>query len=612
MLLNYSQFLIRQAVRSPMHLTNPRLVSSEDVALPRDSVIHYLEYDNDEMFPLRSLPYLSNVRATKRIPIWHITQLERNVDTTVPGNRTLHRQLHIWRKVNTAQFKVVELLNIPNSDIQTHSIFNYQSLKSLYLYKSSATANLNRYRNVYATYWNNVHKAIGVDSQSEHFVHIPVPSLIPSKALLDNILKYPDVTFARIVRDPELNGLVQLYQYLNKETRDSSVMSVLTEQDCTRITVELTHKGYSCFFKLSFLVGLAQDSSLESKRKISIKQLQRLFLLMMLKIQQNVYDLQNSIEDPSLTVSEDEHPQLQEVDDDSEEAPPQEPVAQTLSSVSEPYKLVNKTPLVDRFIKSKSIKNDNNSFIEIDNFSDSIDQSFSELEGGSDEIFTKLMTQAQEPIKEIIPKEVVSSVKEKPKKEITPVATLTADYSVERKKVLLKTKSLEENFQVYIDSAKTSGAISTIEARSLKKIFETRKTLKSPYRDAVIDVEKQIQPQDVSFTSQDTVIHIDNNLVDDELKSEVLFNFDRLYLKKLLQKDVLGCVTQIEAAGIVIKDYNVEKNESALGAYEVHKLTLKPHKGKESTVYFRLPIVNEEGEFCASGIKYRMRKQRQD
>lgn len=604
MLLNYPQFLIHQAVKSPMHLVNPKVISSDEIALPRNSVIHYLDYANEVLFPSRSLPYLANVRPTKRIPVWHITHLVQNNDTTVPGNRTLERQLRAWRKSNTQQFKVVELLQIPNSDVQTHALFNYQALKGLYLYKSSATASLNRYRNVYASYWDNVHAAVAVDNFSEHFVHIPVPSMIPSKALLDNILKYPDVTFARVVKDPELNGLIQLYQYLNTATRAQSLMSVLTEQDCTRVTVELTHKGYSCFFKLSYLVALSEDSTLESKRKIGIKQLQRLFLLMMLKVQQKVYDLQNN----TLSEEEGEEASLSESVQDMHSEMPQSHDEDTDDPESLPAGLVVRATPAAIFGPTQKKDEDGFSADGTDELEDLLESDFSQLEGGSDDIFAKLMSQANEPVvDETKPSVAVTSVLNQ---ETDPA--LEVDYSTEHKTALLKTQSLQEGFDQYVDMAKGSGAISTVETRSLKKLFETRQALKSPYGDQGIDVHKQVLPEDVSFTAEDTMIPVQNNLVDDALKSETVFNFDRLYLKKLLHKDVLGCVTQIEAAGIIIKDYQVEKNESALGSYEVHKLTLKPYKGKESTVYFRLPIVDEEGEFSASGIKYRMRKQRQD
>ena len=74
----------------------------------------------------------------------------------------------------------------------------------------------------------------------------------------------------------------------------------------------------------------------------------------------------------------------------------------------------------------------------------------------------------------------------------------------------------------------------------------------------------------------------------------------------------MSCVKALENSDIIIKDYTVETERSSLGAYEVHKLVLKPYRGKESPVYFRLPVINREGEFTASGIRYRMKKQRTD
>jgi hypothetical protein len=77
-----------------------------------------------------------------------------------------------------------------------------------------------------------------------------------------------------------------------------------------------------------------------------------------------------------------------------------------------------------------------------------------------------------------------------------------------------------------------------------------------------------------------------------------------------MKKHLVACVTAFERSDIIVKDYQVEEVTSSIGKYEVHKLTLKPLRGKESAVYFRVPVINDEGTFTAGSIQYKMRRQK--
>ena len=79
-----------------------------------------------------------------------------------------------------------------------------------------------------------------------------------------------------------------------------------------------------------------------------------------------------------------------------------------------------------------------------------------------------------------------------------------------------------------------------------------------------------------------------------------------------MKKDVLACIKNLEKSGIIIKEYEIERVNQVTGNYDIHRLTLKPLHGKESTIYFRLPHIDKEGEMLVSGVRVMMRKQRTD
>ncbi|MBX0311330.1 MAG: hypothetical protein JHC31_06065 [Sulfurihydrogenibium sp.] len=115
--------------------------------------------------------------------------------------------------------------------------------------------------------------------------------------------------------------------------------------------------------------------------------------------------------------------------------------------------------------------------------------------------------------------------------------------------------------------------------------------------------EKQLPPVELPVKTLGTI---------ESFKQSKVEHFDKNYTSSLIKKDIVNCVTALENADVIIKDYSVEKDISTLGNYEIHKFVVRPIGANESTLYMRLPIISEDGEFVASGVKYRMRKQRSD
>jgi len=79
-----------------------------------------------------------------------------------------------------------------------------------------------------------------------------------------------------------------------------------------------------------------------------------------------------------------------------------------------------------------------------------------------------------------------------------------------------------------------------------------------------------------------------------------------------MKKDIVACIKHLENTGIIIPDYKVEPIKDASGNYEIHRLSIKPLDGKESTITFKIPSVDDEGEMIVTGVKVRLRKQRTD
>ena len=86
----------------------------------------------------------------------------------------------------------------------------------------------------------------------------------------------------------------------------------------------------------------------------------------------------------------------------------------------------------------------------------------------------------------------------------------------------------------------------------------------------------------------------------------------KAYTEKILHRHLLAGAVNLQRAGVCVTDYKLIRTENAFDAYEIHSFKLIPLEGEESTVKVKIPIVDEDGSFMASGVKSRMRTQRMD
>lgn len=594
MLLLINQFLSKQAIKSPLYLLNPPVIQQDLVALPRYSVIHHLDTKQNNHFPGRDSYYLRTVDSNKKIPISHVEDLDVKDGVASLDNKYLPSEIRKWHQANLKEFRAVNLLELPNKDTNLLSVVNYNLLKDLYKYKNVPEVMYNRFYNLSITYWNRVKASIAAESESVQIVSINLPNSIPNYNIIDTLLKYSTTKLSRIVNDADMLQVIDLYKWLRNGNRSSSTMSGVSDEDSKKIVVEFKYKGYSSFLPLWVLRCVSKESTLETETKIAPEKVPRILIVMLHKIQDRINAAleEENIPTPELTdqTVEDVAAQIQAEDengnDDEETVVSPVSSAVDMSNVPDISKIGNIDSVIDKSLDVQGL--DNVFDVELDKFeTDNQD---------TDRLYEQAIVRAEKE-KEAAPDE----------------PPIVVDYTPERLDALLNSKTTDDKFNQYISQSVEFKTLTSSEIRSLKRTKETRTLLKSPYdKDMKLDHFKIVNPTDTELRPDEVALNIDVNLVSDDLKKEVINTFDRKYLKHVLRKDIVACVSHLENADLIIKDYSVEHNRSSLGNYEVHKLTVKPFNAKESTVYFRIPKIDKEGEFVASGIKYKMRKQETD
>lgn len=128
---------------------------------------------------------------------------------------------------------------------------------------------------------------------------------------------------------------------------------------------------------------------------------------------------------------------------------------------------------------------------------------------------------------------------------------------------------------------------------------------KLSYREAMTVTAEDMHVEPLVLSDSDTILDKSwaVNYTDAQAKK---------YNKTVLQKDILSAVASAQRLNIVIHDHKVEKNITATGNYELHRIKLQPFGGEPQTVYFQIPMLDEDGYWTANGVKYTMRPQRVD
>jgi hypothetical protein len=156
------------------------------------------------------------------------------------------------------------------------------------------------------------------------------------------------------------------------------------------------------------------------------------------------------------------------------------------------------------------------------------------------------------------------------------------------------------------------GRLSTAEQNRLRTISRNYKKIKNPFGEGTLEELTVIKPESLVISSEDHNIPEKKFVLDKGMLNSTVNDFTGKYVKELLQKDVTKAVLNVQNAGVLVKDYKVENKKDAINDYNEYTVELVPINGKASTVKFRLPVVNEDGEFLANNTLYKLDNQKND
>jgi len=438
--------------------------------------------------------------------------------------------------------------------------------------------------------------------------------------MIQRLMKLDDIRFSRVVSDNNLKVIIHLLKYLIDEK--GTIFDSISKDIIDRVILKFKYKNYVTMVTLGFLHSFKKTDNKKNPIKLDSDKALKLYYKYIINIQQTAIakieklnaqqEKEINIKTPANTDKEDKtNSKYENIDEEDENQTKDEielPI-QPISNIS-PDKTNSSIHSVSRITNSKKTDIDKQLKLNeaLDNIDSNIDKSFSN--NSLEEFLGDIKTEEDQQIDEIFSEKINKSLSENKEQTIEETIEKKLNEPLNEEEVF-KTKEPQKRMEDKINDLLEKQLISKVEANKYKKELESRRKMPSPYEPKIqIDEFKVIKEEEKKLDSIE--LPIDTSGTIDSFKKYKIEDFNKRYVSSLIKKDIVNCVTSLENADIIIKEYNVEKDISTLGNYEIHKFVVRPIGGNESTLYMRLPIISEEGEFTASGVKYRMRKQRAD
>lgn len=569
-MLLYEQFFRKYGVRNPQLLLMPLITPIEKFEFPKNSVYHYVNYDTVTNGPSGEDVLIKNIE--RKIFCEHILDIADNKGAPKKVSLPLLpyvREFHAKNK----KFRLADDISVVG-DENTLCIVNYSLVSRAYRYIRSFYTEYYKWWNIQKTLWKRVGEL--TTSGRNQFIFVNVPVTLPSVARLEAGSKLFNQNVVKFFPTEESLFLLEVWKWLGIDSRAESVIPTLPTEQLNKVNIVFMESGKW------FMVNLgAMDSwryindvtPVDQKIKIAPAQLQKRLLRGLMGIMEFRVD-PNLVETVAITDTDGNTTKVTSSDDN-----------QDLPVVHVHDKLQSNT--------------------EVD-LSGADEVTTDSKVSRSDEILENL----EADLKQL---EIIEHRNETEKARI--VATQPVENTKSTGDVVVdingfgEVTTLETAIKQKCDALAEDGILTALQYKKLTKMAEDSGNLKAPYGEQAIKDFIVIKPEDVKIVSSTNLPDI-KTVPDKTMLKSSLLDFDEKYIEKVLPKDVVGMVTNVQRSGLIISKYDVEVIEDYLGKYEMHSVRINPIEGMPSTIRFKIPTLEKDGTYLSNSVKYRMRKQR--
>lgn len=632
MILNYDIFYRRFGVRRVNQMLAPVFGEMQAFQLPRGALLHYAHGDATKLGPAENdiafrgivaavqAGQSATARALARpVQMYHIGQLIDPIGKPIKMNvvalnlvRDYHRQCRRFRRVNQLE----QVLH----DNKSLVVYNYELLPHLFRYPRTFFNQYYEWTNIERTMWDTIATSVS-QTDRQHFVMRNMPRLLPARSsfLLGEKMKMdnPSRRILAMFNSPESLFLLELWKWFGPE-RHASLLDVIPREKLRFVNLVIQESGRWLTLNLGLIDSWrkpADDEHYEGEEilpnLIDPDRFQRRALRFFMAIHQL-----RSVANPEVS-------ELAELDLDVDDK-----IAMTKELNATAPGAADPTMKVTKVADVAAVRDPVTGIIQVPSNTIEVDDipiTVDEPEDRPIDVKTDALTEAKIDADlaelENIGSLLVDLGLDHEDADDHDVSDLVDDHHgiaivpfgkrKEQAMPELKTYELDEAIMNVCNRFAENGNMSGAELRKFQTISKAYKTMKSPDPSMTMEEFIKIPPETLTIKKSAEIADI-STVPDKTMLKSSLLEFDQRYITEVMARDTASMVLHLQNAGVAITSYEVERHDNIMGSFDMFAVRVVPVEGTATTLRFKLPVVEEDGSYVANGVKYYMRKQRND
>lgn len=600
-MIQYQNFYRNFVVRRENQLQNPPLPKLERFELPVSSMVHFVPGSPANVWP--SEDWYMYQKNKKHIRIKNHLDLHEPIGGPKLVSDNWQEKIRTFRTSNPRFKLAIDLEEMKREDkvIVTQ---NYGLLLMRWKYQRSTFSNMNRWTNVFNTMFKTI--SDNVSSGYDQYIELTMPKLLPKRSVLVQSETGWTTRNMPLFNNYTMLMLHHLWVWLG-ENRNKGMIAryfpngykgvhiVLRESDrFSIVSLELLDRWRkpSAEQMKEFAMALKVNPLAEKPKmdgKFSPNEMQKLVLRLSMKVieARNGMIEENLGEEAEVTPDAAERTDTNPVTGENKETAPKS--ATNDGEVSEEQAFAGYDEESDKANLMADVDLDLGALDEVG------------ADGGED----------------IVPDEFDSGDEINPfiDESVAVPSQEPTDSSADSLEAVFFPEDPADALVAMCNKSAKEGNISASEYLKMQELAKISKNIPAPLGAAgtLADFTK-IDPKEIAISPDDPEIKIPDRdtVTDKSMLTSSLQVMDKRYAEKLMQKDIAAMVMQLQGAGVIIKSYEVQEIEDITGAFFEYTVQVKALEGTSTTLVFRVPKVEADGNFKINGVNYRMRKQRGD
>lgn len=573
-------FVLRHGLFRRSHISDPVINDIKDLALPRDTIYHFMDHDGLIHGPRMSDPLMKRVEGIRYIQ--HIEDYYNPEIRPIrkPGS-TIAQLIQEYRTRNRSFRRLMDPVR-NGADPRAILIYNYSLIPAAFTFPRSIRAPWIEFSAQMQTLIKQINDSSKLSGR-DHYYILELPETLPTIVDLINCTRNLTSTSLRLIPSFEDKFIFELFRWLGRGHKDS-LWNRLDPKVIARTNIVVRRLDKWMVLNLGWLTSYSEHFG--KKGAFEERRIEVIFL----KLLSDLYHAGRPF-----TVVEEEVDDSQPVDGDEDEGD----VVETVSVSNAPDPSPDEIKELEDLDIGALLSGDE------DDDTDGIGYTDSELDALEKELLalTKVEKPDERQIIELddeMLEELGSVVDDLPEINVDVLSEITGFDTTLNPSVALA------------GELNSKGVLTNNEYKRIVRLSEKFKEIENPYEPGELIVDS-IGVEDISDIEIEELEPIDEKiLVDPSLGKAKIDHFENTYIDKFLKKDIVEAVAALQKGPVLVTDYTVERTEDSQNDFETHTIKIAPVVGPASTIRQILPVVKEDGTFKYNGTDYRMKMQRVD